>query len=314
VLRPGTPNPDFYGTGNNPAFAPEGKAMPINQSEEEEKMSGLENIAFEIGLNTETAEWLNSQYSRMERGRRLLLDIALGIGEVLSKLEKTQLGNFQKWLDSNTAIPHTTGCRYISLYNYRNQIAAANSLAEAYKQIETLDALKKQTEAQKAYERVAEYRSTGKKPEGWRQHTDDKLAKEEEERDARIEAVKREALEKEETRLAEEKRRLEEEAERRERIEQLNREADELLKESRNTDSLFGMLAEKTAEDAKRAEFKEKIRLSSEGMNDPFQDAIIDYLDALENDSRRVEACYNIIKICRRIAVELQAEKNRETR
>jgi hypothetical protein len=41
-------------------------------------------------------------------------------------------------------------------------------------------------------------------------------------------------------------------------------------------------------------------------MNDPFQDAIMDYLEGLENDSRRIEACHNIIKVCKRIAAELQ--------
>jgi hypothetical protein len=43
-------------------------------------------------------------------------------------------------------------------------------------------------------------------------------------------------------------------------------------------------------------------------MNDPFQDALMDYLEGLENDSRRIESCYNIIKICKRIAVVLQGE------
>jgi hypothetical protein len=36
---------------------------------------------------------------------------------------------------------------------------------------------------------------------------------------------------------------------------------------------------------------------------------ILDYLEGLENDSRRIEACYNIIKVCKRIAVELQEKK-----
>jgi hypothetical protein len=34
----------------------------------------------------------------------------------------------------------------------------------------------------------------------------------------------------------------------------------------------------------------------------------LDYLETLENDSRRIEACHNIIKICKHIAAELQSK------
>jgi hypothetical protein len=40
-----------------------------------------------------------------------------------------------------------------------------------------------------------------------------------------------------------------------------------------------------------------------------FEDSLNEYLDILENDSRRIEACHNIIKICKRIAAELQEVK-----
>lgn len=68
-------------------------------------------------------------------------------------------------------------------------------------------------------------------------------------------------------------------------------------------DSLIGGLSENLT---KRAAFKERIRVSHEGMADPFVDAIMDYLDGLEDDNRRVEACYNIIKVCKGIANDLQ--------
>lgn len=57
---------------------------------------------------------------------------------------------------------------------------------------------------------------------------------------------------------------------------------------------------------SKRNEWKEKIRLSDGGKDDAFMDAIVDYLETLPNDNRRIEACNNIIKICRNISVELQ--------
>ena len=58
-----------------------------------------------------------------------------------------------------------------------------------------------------------------------------------------------------------------------------------------------------------RQSFKEKIRISHQGKEDPFLDAILDYLETLDNNSRRIEACYNIIKICKGIAVDLQIKE-----
>ena len=265
-------------------------------------MNEVEKITFSIGPNKETAEWVNNQHNRMERGTRLLVDIASAIGEVLSKVRgNAPTGAFPEWLEKQIACPKRTADRYISLFNYKNEISGTGSLSEAYKLIETIEAQKKQTETQKAYQRVAEYRKTGKKPEGWRQHTDDKLAKEEEERDARIEAIKQEAL----------NRKNEQQEKERERIEETQKREAERARLEVETDSLLKYLDQESVALKKRAEFKEKIRLSADGMKDPFQDAILDYLDTLQDDSRRIETCYNIIKICKRIAVELQTRKER---
>jgi hypothetical protein len=59
----------------------------------------------------------------------------------------------------------------------------------------------------------------------------------------------------------------------------------------------------------KRIDFKERIRLSHEGKDDPFIDAIMDYLETLDDDNRRIEACYNIIKVCKGVANDLQVKK-----
>ena len=64
----------------------------------------------------------------------------------------------------------------------------------------------------------------------------------------------------------------------------------------------------------KRQVFKERIRISHDGKDDPFIDAILDYLDELEDDNRRIEACYNIIKTCKGIAVDLQRGQNNSRR
>jgi hypothetical protein len=255
-------------------------------------MNEVERYKGEIGLNEATAGWLNSQHQRMGRGTRLLLDVALGIGEVLAELGKVQARTFPNWLEGNTGIPKRTAYQYMSLYNYRSHVAAAESLQEAYRQIEDLEAQKRQTETQKAHQRVAEYKKTGVKPEGWRQHTDDKLLKEDRERDERIN-----------DHFEEVKRR---EAERRQEQQRAETERDQT---ARDMELLSRHFADEAETVKKRTEFKEKIRLSADGMKDPFQDAVLDYLENLENDSRRIEACHNIIKICKRIAAELQGGK-----
>jgi hypothetical protein len=255
-------------------------------------MNEVEQYKGEIGLNEVTASWLNNQHQRMGRGTRLLLDVALGMGEVLAELAKVQSRTFADWLQSNTNIPRSTAYQYMSLYNYRSQVAAAESLQEAYKQIEDLEAQKRRTETQKANNRVAEFRNTGIKPEGWRRGTDDKLVKEDQERDKRIndhfEEVKKRQSERQQ--------------------EQQRAEADR-EQTARDIDLLSRHFANEAETVKKRTKFKEKIRLSADGMNDPFQDAILDYMEGLESDSRRIEACHNIIKICKRIAAELQGGK-----
>jgi hypothetical protein len=251
-------------------------------------MNEVEIYKGKAETNKDTADWINSQYLRMGKGTRLLLDIALGIGAALYEVRMSHKTTFEKWMEDNIHIHRSTAYQYMSLYNYRNQIKA-ESLNEAYKQIETLAAQEKLSENQKAKQRVAEYKKTGEKPEGWRRGTDDKLAKEDQDRDKRIN-----------DHFAEVKKRTEER-----QHEQQRAEADR-EKTAQDIELLSRHFANEAETIKKRTEFKEKIRLSADGMKDPFQDAILDYLDTLENEDRRIEACYNIIKVCKRIAIELQ--------
>ena len=247
----------------------------------------LDSSEFKPGLNSQTADWVNGQHERMEKGTKLLMDIALSIGEVLTNVQMSHSETFAEWIDKNIKFSRPTAYRYISLFNHRDQISGAENINAAYKTIDTLEAQKKQSETAKAYERVEEYRKTGVKPEGWRRGTDDKLAKEESDRDSRVEAVKREALAKNDGKAEKEREKERRKAE---------------------TDGILNFLDRSVNSEQKRSEFKEKIRLSAEGKKDPFLDALIDYLDGLENDSRRIEACYNIIKICKKTAADLQSK------
>jgi hypothetical protein len=87
-----------------------------------------------------------------------------------------------------------------------------------------------------------------------------------------------------------------------------NKEAAE-HKEKTPIDDALAMLKEMEAHYQKQAEFMQRIHVSSEGVDDPFMSAIVDYLGTLGDDQRRIESCYNIIKVCKHIANDLQTVK-----
>lgn len=137
--------------------------------------------------------------------------------------------------------------------------------------------------------RVSQAIKTGSFPSGWNpecQRLYEDRIKEERLRDERIRKMQ------EEMQKGAEERKCRED-ERKARVEEI----DELVK---------GI----TENFTRRQVFKERIRISHDGKDDPFIDAILDYLDELEDDNRRIEACYNIIKTCKGIAVDLQRGQN----
>jgi hypothetical protein len=63
------------------------------------------------------------------------------------------------------------------------------------------------------------------------------------------------------------------------------------------------------AKSSERQQWQDKIRISDSGKEDAFNQAIMDYMETLPDDNRRIEACNNIIKICKNISIELQRKK-----
>lgn len=149
----------------------------------------------------------------------------------------------------------------------------------------------KLSEEERNRDMIAEYRKTGVKPSGWTAKLD-KSVKDTDEHLAKIK-----------------EQHLKDESDREQRANEY-KDAHTYKLNGKN-DALFNN-ALKLAADSfvaksqEREDWKEKIRLSDGGKEDAFMDAIIDYMETLENDSRRIEACNNIIKICRNISVELQ--------
>lgn len=219
---------------------------------------------------------------------------AIRAGEILSQVKgRIPHGDFIPWLKANCSFSERTAQNYMRLFRYRDKTATVADLQTAYRQLEVLEAHEKRSEDQKARDRVRVFLTTGEKPEGWRRGTDDKLVEEEKERDAKFAELK-------EKMAAAEKARQEQDEQRRARMKENRAETDAA---SRILDE-----AAKAAMDAheKRRTLKQRMRMSDAASNDHFVDALLDYLDELENDNRRIEACNNIIKACRNIAAELQ--------
>lgn len=233
-------------------------------------------------------EELNRLHAGIESKMRSTVQDAIRAGEILAQVkERLPHGDFLPWIKLNCRFSERTAYNYMGLHGHSSKIATVANLQDAYKQVEALEAQERKTDDQKARERVTAFVKTGNKPEGWRRGTDDKLAQEEIERDKRIKAeqerIKLESAKKEQT------------------AQESKQEYDRLFNDA------MKYVENATTSITKRMAFKERIRLSHEGVNDSFIDALMDYLDELDDDSRRIEACYNIIKVCKGIANDLQA-------
>ena len=136
---------------------------------------------------------------------------------------------------------------------------------------------------------IAEYRKTGEKLDGWHKALDDRIKKDDE-----VAAKQKERTERE----------FKERQERAKAYEQPEPERKTFF-----SDALKVATETIIAKHEERQNWKEKVRLSDGGKDDAFMDAIIEYIDTLPDDNMRIEACNNLIKICRNISVELQAKR-----
>ena len=231
---------------------------------------------------------IKKELAELNTTLKMTVQKAIRVGQLLSEQKEfVGHGNFVKWIENNLDIDDNTVYRYIKLYSYADKIPILGNLQDAYKQIETIEAQAKLTAEEKQRKMIAEYRKTGKKPEGWTRQLDYIIKK-----DAEAEAKYKERKEKELK-------------EREARAKEYKNKSTGLFSDALKTVA-DGILAKAQAVE----DWKDKIRLSDSGKKNAFADAIIEYLDTLPNDSRRIEACMDIIKICRNIAVKLQKVSN----
>lgn len=59
------------------------------------------------------------------------------------------------------------------------------------------------------------------------------------------------------------------------------------------------LLDELNTREARKEELTKKMRLTGDNAEHTFNQTLIEYLDSLNSDSQRLEACYNCIKICK---------------
>ena len=226
---------------------------------------------------------LNILHKNIESKLKSTVQDAIKAGELLTKIKaELQHGQFLSWIEKNLIFTRMTAYNYMRVYEYKSKCITVLHLPEAYRLVAKLEYAKKQTENHKAFNRVLNYKKSGVKPEGWRKNTDDKLYKEEIDRDKRIEENKK----------------------------RIQVKQQETQQGSKVFDNLLNSVIN---EQEKRSTFKESIRLSFDGKNSPFIDALIDYIEGLEDDNRRIEACYNIIKVTKNITKELQRKVYNET-
>lgn len=159
---------------------------------------------------------------------------------------------------------------------------------EEFQEKKQLQEIKKQSAEEQFRSILMEYRKTGKKLEGWTDRHEKIIIQ-----DAKNEEIAKENAKK-----------VREQMQRENEEKQQERQRSKIVNEAMDyaTENLFNQIN-------KRREWQDKIRLSDSGKEDSFNQAIVDYMETLPDDNRRIEACNNIIKICRNISVELQRKK-----
>jgi len=238
-------------------------------------------------LTKDRTEEIRQELSKLHQTLKMSVQQAIRIGQLLTEQKEFMgYGDFLPWLEKNFNMGQRTAYNYMNLFEHQCKIATVANLQEAYKQIETIEAQEKQSKQECDRNMIAQYRKTGIKPPGWSRSLDNIIKKDAENIRRQEERIEKEAQEREE-----------------------NKERRKESSKGIPTEALEKATADILAKTKERNTWKEKIRLSDGGKESAFLDAIIDYLETLPSDSRRIEACNNIIKICRNISINLQKVK-----
>ena len=203
----------------------------------------------------------------------------------------TTLTSFEKYLD-HAGLARRTAYNWLERY-----VPEENKLLtyEEFSEKKEAERLAKMSAEERERSMIAEFRKTGIKPPGWTP----KLDKAVKDSDA--------AFARQQERIDEYKRQQDRKSEAERPDAPPPEDADYYYRLGKSTEEMLKSASTTLhTKHTERQNWKEKIRLSDGGKEDAFMDAIIDYMETLSDDNRRIEACNNIIKICRNISVELQ--------
>ena len=185
-----------------------------------------------------------------------------------SKLTSGNLVSWQQYLQ-DVGLAYRTVHRWLEHYEPSEQRLLTD---EEYQRKEQEKRRKQMEHEQAIKDRVAERLRTNAMPNDW----DDESEKVYQER------------------LAQEKK----DREWRERIRLESRERERKTSKTQETIEEFEhLLSEFTEQTDKRKEISKKMRLTGDNADSAFNQMLIEYLESLDSDSQRLEACYNGIKI-----------------
>ena len=235
-------------------------------------------------MNT-SIQKINELHNRLSGGLKKTVEWAIEIGRLLAEeKEKCEHGKWLEWVDSNCVFKEKTAQRYLKLYEYRAKTTLMSDLQEAYLQIEYLEKTKKEQEKNESIKKYKAYKETGEKPEGWTR-ADDYNYKQHYDDNARTE------------RLDKLKKKMDEQAW------EAEKGKEEEKKSSENIDKYLNQLRIQAEEHDRLA-----AKISAGDGHFSLLDVIAEYLTAMSDPNRSIEACHIIIKYCKEKANEYQVK------
>lgn len=231
-----------------------------------------------LKINNQLVEYnkqLQELHIKITKGSNKLIDWATKAGEILILVKSTiKHGEFQEWIKQTCNFDIKSAERYMLCHKYSAKTTLMSNLQEAYKLIESEEQKEKEKKQIEQREKIKYREKYGEKPNTWDRADDyawDKKKKEDEDRTERIENLKT--------------KKTAEQTERENKVESDRKIIDELLNKNK----------EKITE---QQEIISKINM--DGKQDSMFNAFTWFLDRLEDDNRRIEACHNMIKFCKK--------------
>lgn len=235
------------------------------------------------------AREINTLLAELNRTLKMSVEKAIRIGQLLSEQKADmQHGEFLPWLESNFEMSQKTAWSYMKAYEHKGKLVNVTNLQEAYQQIEYIEKQEKETQRRKDDELIRKRIQTGEKPEGWNKHLEYEFKKRTD--DEAYEERKQSVFENKQ----QESRKKKEEEDRifKEETERINK-----LYEQHMTDK----------SDRETAKDKLKLNIRTDNINqDAIFDIINEYLNSIQDVSRKIETAQNIIKFLRNIVVAYQ--------